>query len=354
MNAENKISGKYLKPLLCLIKNLLHDYRTNGGGNPGKEAHLRKMERAFPYYEKSDLEYVFELAQKDLKFTSDIQQITRLYDYYFNSLYGQEAQEIQSPRLYHFLKQEHLVNVLDRRFLYPSTVKFEEYVVLSRIYKGALQIDKMGIINDESFKKKWVDSNNKLLQLRGNGASQDELNQFLKGEAFTPGITCFTELSTKQIKLHANHYGSFGLGFSKEPTVFIEKGNGEIHQSNYIRPIYYCDNVKSSTPWSLLKLIHDTHDENERRALFEDLFFIKSIDETLFHPKNIYSVLYEREWRYVASEKIFEFKLADVKEILVPESEYQSWLHSSTKDTEHPLTKISKFCSEYKTELRVI
>jgi len=346
------VDGKELKPFLCLIKNLYHDLvLTNPNSKkPSKDPHLKKLQTAFPYYSKQEFNDLFDLLVNVFKVGEDKENIERLYKYYFKGLYAKQRQHISGERLYHFVKKDFIPRILESKFLYPSVVSLDEYKVLYKKYEGPLQFDKMNILEDREFQTKWNNSNSELINLRNSGASKEEVDTFIQNDAFMPALTCFTELGISQISLHARHYGSYGLIFEKDPTAFQRLKNGEIQSDKIIRPIYYSDNVRSCVPWSLLKLLRNA-DLEEQRSILIDLAFIKPIDPTLFHPDNIHSVFYEKEWRYASYSATFSFTERDMRGIVVADKDYKAWLHGQEDPT---LQSIHDFCEAHKIELITI
>ncbi len=325
--------GKNLKPFLCLVRNAYHDlFLTNPPQKGAKEvvltrsSHVNRLKQAFPYYSAADLDNLFTEFELHAQ-AHGRNEIKQLYEYYFSGIYRDQAEFISSSRLYHFLSKRFLLTTLQKGFVYPSIADYEEFKCLFKLFQGNAQLEKEGVLQDIDFLKKWRGSNTELIDLRNRGASETEVNDFLVNTAFVPAYSCFTELNSSHITMHANHYGSYGISFEKNDVVVKKRPNNTVEPKNYIRPIHYCDNTYVSTPWILLDRIRkNSIDRSERMGLFADLLLIKPIHESLFHPEFVHSVMNEREWRYVSPERCFRFDLRDVHSVVISRSDYEKWL----------------------------
>lgn len=341
--------GKNLKPFLCLVKELYH----KNLNLPDKAILLKKLKGYFPYYHEDTLNFVIEKAYEVLSSknsSSRSNKLSKLYNFFFYTKYGPETERINSPNLYHFSKKEYLLKTLKNNFIYPTVLSINEYKSLVREYQGGLSNEKDSILNNRFLQEKWSKSEKTLIDFNSKSAKSDKIEKFIASSSLIPAVTCFTELSGDQIGLHADHYGSYGIKFRKEALVireyFFDSPDITPH---FIRPIYYCDNSKCSIPWLILKRIIEIGDDPEKfeelRKLMIDLALIKPIDQTLLSPKNIYSVIYEKEWRFVSFEKLFRFKTKDVKRVLVSKSDYQAWLEGANDPL---LEEILNYCEAKK------
>lgn len=349
MDIESLTRGKHLKPFLCLIKELYH----RNLDLPRENELENKLRGAFPYYTSDDLKNIISKSYQFLrggKSKNIRHKLTDLYWFFFDSKYGTELAQISSPDLYHFSKKDYLLSVLKNGFIYPTVLSLDEYKSLIREYQGCLYDEKEEILNDFTIQSNWAESATKIKKMINSGKKLKAFETYLSEKSFIPAITCFTELPEDQITLHADHYGSYGIQFRKERIVIREYlfQNSEA-TPNYIRPIYYCDNSKCSVPWLILNRLRSqlgtSENREEIKKLMIDLALIKPIDQTLLNPKNIYSVLYEREWRFTSFDGLFSFEKQDVKRILVSKSEYQQWLEG--KD-DPALEEIIDYCKNKK------
>ncbi|MEK6775152.1 MAG: abortive infection system antitoxin AbiGi family protein [Bdellovibrionota bacterium] len=346
MTLESLTNGKFLKPFICLVK-----LKYLGPSERRSEDKLlHDLKGAFPYYSESDLRQVIDNFQKHLSEIpagSRRDQLSKWYNYFYNHRYSQEAEQISSPDLYHFVKREYLLTILQNEFLYPTALGLTEYKSLLREYDGCFAKEKDELLQNENLLERWQSCSSKISELIGKGKKVSAFNSYIKKESFLPAVNCFTELPVNQIGLHADHYGSYGICFRKDQVVLKEfLFSSEIETMRHIRPIYYCDNSKCSLPWLILnKMMSNPKPTREdERKLMSDLALLKPIDRTLLSPKNLYSVIYEREWRYVSFESLFTFKRKMIKRVLISRADYQRWLEGKEDKV---MENLVAFCQEH-------
>ncbi len=323
LSIEALTKGKNLKPFICLLK-----LKMRGLVNQHNDEKLvRGLKGAFPYYSEDSLKEIVKLFNDHLSgFSDKSAEIRKWSNYLTYHKYRKEADRIQSPDLFHFVKKEYLLNILKKKFLYPSLVGLDEYKSLMRDYKGPLSESKESVIADKQLLKSWSKSIAKIQVAISKQRSAGDLNKILEN-SFLPAINCFTELADDNISLHSDHYGSYGLRFRKDTIVLKEYLFDEkINNLRHIRPVYYCDNSTCSLPWLILEKIKNTTNllESDKKKLVEDLMLLKPVDQSLLSPKNIYSVTYEKEWRYVSFESVFKFKKDDIMRVLISKADYQN------------------------------
>lgn len=355
--AKNVFEGKNLKLALCLLRHMY--FSKEEISSPFSEITRKKYEKvlriAFPYYRSDSLR---EFIDSFLLFISDAtdirNKITRLYFFYFHVKYEDDVKTISSPDLYHFVNKDYLLSILKNKFLYPSFVTIDEYKKFLNEYEGAIQKKKQYILENSKFEHQW---NNSILRLQKMINSNDKKNKFetyFQEKSFIPAMNCFTELPRKMLELHASHYGSYGIRFRKTSIVsshnyFHEKST----KLNFIRPIYYCDNSKCSLPWLIMeKLFTDQYiNEEEKKKLMTDLYLLKPIDDDLYDPKKIYSVINEREWRFVSFEKLFTFKKEEVCSVVLSKKDYEQFLNGKVDDA---LSGLVTYCRDKKIPIEYI
>lgn len=355
MELNEVTKGKYLKPFLALIKEL---YRKHVD-LPPKENMRQKLSGYFPYYDEVSLNFVIDKTYEYIRSGMAGERhtaLSRLFNFFYYNKYGPETEKIHSPDLYHFCKKEFLSTVLKNKFIYPTVVGFNEYKSLLRSYQGGLGTVKDVLISNRQLQETWSASEKTFRKLNSESAKMKKYESFLESDSFLPAVTCFTELSSDQIGLHSDHYGSYGIQFKKSALVineyFFDTPDKTPH---HIRPIYYCDNSRCSMPWLILKrvseILDSEEDRDELKKLMVDLALLKPIDQTLLSPKNVFSVMFEREWRFVSFERLFSFKQNDIWRVLVSKTDYQRFLEGQ-KDDE--LVKIIEYCTKHKILLEYV
>jgi len=348
--SQNVFEGKNLKLALCMLKHLYSDVGATADGlRTKKKEYQKKLKIAFPYYEDSTLDnfvedfIIFVLKGNDKRIR---EKVSDLHRFYFQNRYKEEVEAISSPDLYHFVNKRYLLTILKNQYLYPSYVSIEEYKNLLDKYEGALADVKGLVLEHSVFVKTWSENIVKFKELIQKGTGRGKFNKYLKEKSFLPAMNCFTELPTALLSLHARHYGGYGIRFKKSSIVLRENLFFEqrVTNFNYIRPIYYCDNSQCSLPWIVMsKLQEGNLSKGDKRKLVTDLYLLKPVNDALYNPRNIYSVLNEREWRYVSFEKLFFFKKDTIARIVIPKADYERYLNGYKDDT---LEELMKYCKE--------
>ena len=326
--------GKKLKPFLCLLKILSVNPPFYHGLT--KELLCAELHRAFPYYELSFLETIvndFYEAGLSLK------QICALKRYLWNDEYQEETERIASPSLFHFLKKEHLLSALKNKFIYPSILSIDEYMRAENRFANSILHGAEH--RYEKMMTHWKGSADRLRLLRDGGEAKRKLNRFLATSSFLPAYNCFTELPSDSFKLHAEHYGAYGISFRKQTLLSPDRhrvyrrvhGRPDLKTLRNVLPIHYCSASSSTSPWLLIEhLCRDDISEELRRQVVSDLVLTKPIDESLLSPENIFSVIFEREWRYVSFEKVFDFDIKMLERVLVSKSDYVKYIANEQSD----------------------
>lgn len=350
---EDLTKGKLLKPFMCLIKNIYHGHVDKSSA----DKQIGALRAAFPYYSEEILKGLVERFGAHLKKVGGLRardEMAQWYHYFFYYKYSEEAEQINSPDLFHFVDKKYLLAILKNGFLYPSILTIDEYKTLARKYQGGIAVEKDKLINDNALLKEWNASAKKLREMISSGKKSQAINSYLNRSSFLPAVNCFTELPIKQIGLHADHYGSYGIRFSKEKIVIRDSFFSLPHQThNHIRPIYYCDNSHSSLPWLILSRLTSDRSisDEEKKKLMIDLALLKPIDETLLSAKNIYSVIFEREWRYASFNSVFTFKRETIRKVLLSRTDYQRWLETRNDKI---MEELVAYCNSKKISIELV
>lgn len=342
MNFDKWAKGKNLKPFMCLVKIL----RGNFLARYDEEKTLDRLQLAFPYYDREELlRLIREVVSYLRKPGKSDSELSKWYNYFYCHRYRDEIEKVSSPVLYHFLQKEYLLSSLENRFLYPTILSLNEYV--SRPPAWIPDTLRPAELEKKTWHESWRQSAMDIRRYRAAKAKTTRLNNYLSGRSFLPAINCFTELPIELVQLHADHYGSYGLAFQK--TELVAKGyyldrEREPENKRFLRPIYYYDRDVSSLVWMIFEqLSRPSLSNEEKRRLVVDLSLLKPVVSSLLIPQNIYSVIHEREWRYVSFDSVFQFKRSMIHRVLISKADYEKWLNGAEDDT---LAKILQYCAE--------
>lgn len=342
MGFDEWTKGKNLKPFMCLVETLSGTFI----GDYDEIKTLDRLHLAFPYYARGELLSLIRSVVDQLRHpTIGNKELSRWYNYLYNHRYRDEIEKVSSPILYHFLKKEYLLSSLENRFLYPTTLSLDEYLYRPPEWIPASL--RPAELEKTTWHKSWRQSAMDIGRYREAKAKTTRLNNYLSGRSFLPAINCFTELPIDLVQLHADHYGSYGLAFRK--TELVAKGRyldreREPENKRFLRPIYYYDRDVSSLVWMIFEhLSRPSLADEERRRLVVDLSLLKPVVSRLLVPQNVYSVIHEREWRYVSFDSVFQFKRSMIHRVLISRADYEKWLSGAEDDT---LAKILQYCAE--------
>ncbi len=350
------MSKGHLKYELCF----LHKYWTHSNGGLTPEQHNDYI----LYYVRQDFPYESEVLLRDIQ-SKIIEQISKGMNpktryQQLRSKFTKHVENISSANLYHFTGTlEYLVTALKRQALYPSFLGYEEYLgyKLKQFY---LPNNLAHFIDTEETELKL---NQQMESCRKSDWAQ--VPQVVKNSKL-PIYSCFTEMPESSIQFHAHHYGFFGLSFNKS-TLFgnnliskykdLQLQGNPNHSGFY--PVSYVDIYGSK---ALQLLITAFLDEADQKAKGEIAFELLKFKPTKLHytsHDDIYSVYFEREWRFISNHRPFEFSLDDIESVFVDALEWRAYLEFKQKFPELKyevahLSELHDFCTTHKIKIEEI
>lgn len=221
---------------------------------------------------------------------------------YREQRFSKELETLAPDTLYHFVPREYMFQTIQYKKLFPTNANVFEY------HFGGPQ-DNFKILKEIFLETQTLLNNAKI---------HEDLSLLIE-KIKTPIFSCFTSIPKESLSFHISHYGSMGIGFKRDN--LIEKFSAG--RRSKFGPVRYIGNRASVVFNALLEAYKLAPTEEAKKELISELLFFKALPIKDFKKESLYSSYFEYEWRYISTEKPFEFEYSDVSSIIVDKMTYE-------------------------------